>query len=68
MKKFIIFCSTAAIPFMLVWIAFILTGFSFNPRDIFQGGGFWIISCVYWFFWMYFNPDIIEVINKINKT
>ena len=68
MKKFSIFCSTACIPFFLVWIAFILTGFSFTPKDIFQSGGFWFVSGIYWFLWLAMSPHIMDVINEIHKT
>ena len=67
MKKFIIFLSTACIPFLLVWGSFILTGFSFNPREIFQSGGFWGISCMYWLLWVCMSPLIMEAINEINS-
>ena len=38
----------AALPFLLVWAAFILTGFSFKPHDVFQSGAFWGSSVIYW--------------------
>jgi len=36
------------LPFLLVWVAFIFTGFAFSPKDVFQNGIFWVISCSYW--------------------
>lgn len=67
MKKFLIFCSTALIPFFLVWIGFILTAFSYSPREIFQGGAFWGLSCLYWLLWAFMSPLIVEIINEVNK-
>jgi hypothetical protein len=67
MKKFIIFCSTALIPFIIVWVAFVMTGFSFIPREIFQYGGFWFLSGIYWFLWIAMSPYIMDMINEIHK-
>lgn len=68
MKKFMIFCSTAAIPFILVWAGFILTAFSFSPREIFQSGAFWGLSGMYWFLWIAMSPYIMEIINEVHST
>jgi hypothetical protein len=68
MKSFIIFCSTACIPFFLVWTAFILTGLSFNPREVFQSGAFWGISGIYWLLWVCISPLILEIINEIKSS
>lgn len=68
MKKFAIFCSTAAVPFILVWMGFILTGFSFNPQETFQNGAFWGLSCIYWFLWVCLMPMTMEIINEIHKS
>jgi hypothetical protein len=38
-----------AVPFLLVWTAYFLTAFSFNPQDIFHSSDFWAIVFVYWF-------------------
>ncbi len=65
MKKLFILLTTAAIPFLLVWIAFILTGFSFNPTKVFQDVSFWTISVVYWFVWICLLGRIVEVIDDI---
>lgn len=64
-KKPLIFISTAFIPFILVWMGFILTGFAFNPREIFQSNGFWFISVVYFLVWLMICPLIAEGINQI---
>ena len=64
MKKFIIFCSTAAIPFILVWMGFILTAFTFSPQEVFKGELFWSISIVYWFIWGLLIPTTLDIINK----
>lgn len=65
MKKLFILLTTAAIPFLLVWIAFILTGFSFNPIEVFQNGPFWGISTIYWLIWVCMLGPIVETIYDI---
>ena len=65
MKKLVVLLSTAAIPFLLVWAAFVLTGFSFNPINVFQNGTFWGVSVLYWFLWICICPLIIESINEV---
>jgi len=67
MKKFMIFLSTACVPFILVWLGCILTGFSYNPIQIFHSGNFWGLSCMYWFLWVCLAPMILEIINEVNK-
>ncbi len=42
---------TAIIPFLLVWIAFLMTGFSFTPHEVFQSEMFWGFSVFYWLIW-----------------
>lgn len=65
MKKLVVLLSTAAIPFLLVWAAFVLTGFSFNPINVFQDGAFWGVSVLYWFLWVCICPLIIDGINEV---
>lgn len=48
MKKLKIALIIASLPFLLVWAGFILTGFVFSPREVFQSGSFWGISSIYW--------------------
>jgi len=60
MKKLLIVLTTAALPFLLVWAAFILTGFSFNPTEVFQNGSFWAPSFLFWFVWILVFPAIID--------
>jgi hypothetical protein len=63
MKKFSILLATAALPFLLVWAAFFLTGFSFTPKDVFQDGTFWGLSMMYWFLWICMVGPIVELID-----
>jgi hypothetical protein len=38
------------LPFILVWMAAIATGFAFNPKfDVFNTFTFWSLSTIYWF-------------------
>ncbi len=64
-KKLLIICTTAALPFILVWFAFILTGLSFNPRATFQSESFWGISVIYWVFWTCTIGLQIEIVNEV---
>jgi len=67
-KKPLIFLLTALIPFFLVWIGFICTGFAFNPIHVFQAGTFWFISIFYWLVWLMMSPLIAEGINEVFKS
>jgi len=64
MKKFSIIMATAALPFLLVWAAFLLTGFSFNPIHVFQDGTFWGVSVLYWFLWICLVGLIVELVDE----
>lgn len=67
MKKLCILSVIAALPFLLVWAGFILTGFNFNPHNVFNDGAFWGLSCMYWFLYVGLIGIIIEVINELEK-
>ena len=43
-----IFMSLFVIPFVLVWTAWLLTGFSFSPKDVFGDMVFWFLGIMYW--------------------
>jgi hypothetical protein len=49
MKKLLVAIILAILPFILVWVAFFLTAFSFDAVIVFQGGAFWFLSVIYWF-------------------
>lgn len=68
MKKTTVLCLTACIPFILVWVSFVLTGFAFNPREVFQGNMFWFFSVIYWLVWLMMFPLIVELINYVYST
>lgn len=67
MKKLFIVLTFAALPFLLVWAAFILTAFNFNPHDVFNKGAFWGLSGMYWFLYVCLIPIIVEVIDELKK-
>lgn len=48
MKKITYYTVIVLLPFLIVWIAFIMTGFSFSPREVFQRESFWGLSVLYW--------------------
>lgn len=64
MKKLSILLILAALPFLLVWAAFFLTGFSFSPTHIFQDGTFWGLSIMYWILWVCMLGPIVELIDE----
>lgn len=64
MNKLLIFLAIAALPFLLVWAGFILTGFNYNPREVFNYGGFWGLSCLYWMLFLALSPTIAEAIDN----
>lgn len=41
------------LPFIAVWVAYVLTAFSFDPKWVFVQDGFWGISIVYWVFCLF---------------
>jgi hypothetical protein len=61
-KKLKIAVILAILPFVLVWAAALLTAFSFSPREIFQGGGFWFISGIYWVLYLCMIGLVLEEI------
>lgn len=67
MKKLKIALIIASLPFLLVWAGFILTGFAFSPREVFQSGSFWGISVIYWTLYICMMPVIIDTIDEIKK-
>jgi len=64
MRKLFIALTFAALPFLLVWMAFILTGFAFNPYDVFRDGNFWAVSIIYWFMFVCLIGFIIEMVDE----
>lgn len=65
MKKLFIILTLAALPFLLVWMGFILTAFSFNPIEVFQGGTFWGMSVIYWFIYICLIGLIVDATNEL---
>ena len=63
-KTLMIVLIFAALPFLLVWSAFILTGFSFYPREIFQSGAFWGIGVIYWMIYACLLGPVVEALNE----
>ena len=59
---------TLALPFLVVWGAYLLTGFGFSPQEeVFNNGNFWGMSVVYWFVWSMLAPFIIDIIYENEK-
>lgn len=68
MKKIKILAIVYSMPFSLVWIGFILSAFSYNPREVFQSEVFWGVSTVYWFVIFCLTGMIVEVINELTSS
>lgn len=69
MKRLYIALIFAALPFLLVWAAFLLTGFAFSPHEVFQNNSFWGFSVLYWFFYLCligFVLDMVEIDDEIS--
>lgn len=66
-NKILIAILSGTFPFILVWMGFILTGFSYSPREVFQGNTFWGVSLIYWFMWICMIGFILEMIEEDNK-
>lgn len=66
-KKLLVILVFGSLPFLLVWSGFVLTGFSYNPRDIFQRESFWGLSVIYWLIWVCTLPLQIEIVQDIYK-
>lgn len=47
-KQWIGYIIAYLIPFIAVWVAWIMTAFSFDIRMVFSDGNFWGISVCYW--------------------
>lgn len=60
MKKLLVAIATFSIPFLLVWMAFILTAFSFDAKEVFQSQPFWVFSSIYWFIWIPMMGFVLE--------
>lgn len=68
MKKLLIALTFAALPFLLVWMSFILTAFSFNPIETFRDGNFWGVSIIYWLMYVCLIGFIIEMVDEDIKS
>ena len=62
-----VFVLTMLAPFLAVWIAWIMTAFSFEVRDVFQEGAFWGISLVYYFIWLCLIGMVIDDLKEPAK-
>ena len=62
-----VFVITMLLPFLTVWIAWIMTAFSFDARSVFQEGAFWGISIIYWFLWLCLIGMVIDDLKEPAK-
>ena len=62
-----VFVVTMLTPFLSVWIAWIMTAFSFDVKAVFQHGAFWGISMIYWFIWLCLIGMVIDGIKEPAK-
>jgi hypothetical protein len=59
-KKTIAYAVTLLAPFLVVWVAYIMTGFSFSTHDVFTSDMFWFLSVIYWVLFMWIPCGVIE--------
>jgi hypothetical protein len=59
-KKTIAYAVTLLAPFLVVWVAYIMTGFVFSTQDVFTSPVFWIMSVIYWVTFMWIPCSVIE--------
>ncbi len=65
-KKIVIVLCVYLLPFILIWIGWIVTAFAFNPREIFQNSTtFWGVSTFYWVIMAMLSPLVIDTVNEI---
>ena len=50
MKKYLAYGTIVLFPFLVVWVSFIMTAFSFDPRVVFTQEWFIGISVMYYIF------------------
>lgn len=63
MKKTIVASLLGLAPFLFVWICFLFTAFSFDPREIFTAPLFWTVSVFYWILYLsVIGPFLEEIV------
>jgi hypothetical protein len=67
MKKKYFFYLTIVLPFFLVWAAWVLTAFSFDPREVFQTAAFWGLTMCYYFVYLFIAPTMYDAFIKEDK-
>lgn len=60
MKKLLAMIVLAVLPFILVWVAYLLTAFSFDAVQAFQTPAFWFLSVIYWFILLFIIGAILD--------
>lgn len=71
MKQIIEFMSVYftffVVPFIIIWVAYLLTGFSFSPQEVFNNGMFWVLSVIYWVCTLVATGSIMDENEKKRK-
>jgi hypothetical protein len=65
--KLSVFTVTMLAPFLLVWIGWIMTAFSFNVHDVFHSNAFWGVGLIYWFIWLCLIGIVIDELKEPAK-
>lgn len=55
------------IPFIIIWMAYLLTGFSFSTKEVFEGSMFWVLSVIYWVSTLVATGSIMDENEKERK-
>lgn len=55
------------VPFIIVWVAYLLTGFSFSTEETFNNGMFWVLAVIYWVCCLVATGSIMDENEKKRK-
>ena len=63
-KKLSIALLSGLAPFLFIWIAWVMTAFSFDVHDVFQSSGFWGPSVLYWLVWVCMIFPVLDAFDQ----
>jgi hypothetical protein len=64
MKKYIAYGTVVLFPFLVVWLSFFMTAFSFDPRFVFKQDWFFGLSVMYYIF---FCPLVLYAVSETKE-
>jgi hypothetical protein len=63
MKKLLAYITIIFFFHILVWMTYVITGFNFQPSNVFSSSVFMQFTFTYWFICLLFLPSIIDVVD-----